>query len=68
MSRSRLPRGLRRELSSVARTLGSWVRIPLKEWMSEFILCLCCSVCIAVLRRTDPHSKEFYRLCIGLRS
>jgi hypothetical protein len=29
------------------RTLGSWVRIPLKVWMSvyTFILCLCCRVC-----------------------
>jgi hypothetical protein len=31
--------------SSAARTLGLWVRIPLKAWMSAFILCLCCSVC-----------------------
>jgi hypothetical protein len=37
------PRGLRHELSSVARTLGSWVRIQLKAWMSvlcAFILCV----------------------------
>jgi hypothetical protein len=27
------PRGLRHELSSPARSLGSWVRIPLKAWM-----------------------------------
>jgi hypothetical protein len=36
------------ELSSLARTLGSWIRIPLKAWLSvfcAFILCLCCSVC-----------------------
>jgi hypothetical protein len=33
-SRSQLPRGLRHELSSLARTLGSWARIPLKAWMS----------------------------------
>jgi hypothetical protein len=30
--RSQWPRGLRHELSSLARTLGSWVRIPLKRW------------------------------------
>jgi hypothetical protein len=45
---SQWPRGLRHELSSLARTLGSWVRFPLKSWMSvlcAFILCLCCSVC-----------------------
>jgi hypothetical protein len=28
--RSLWPRGLRRELSSLARTLGSWIRFPLK--------------------------------------
>jgi hypothetical protein len=32
--RSQWPRGLRYELSSLARTLGSWFRIPLKAWMS----------------------------------
>jgi hypothetical protein len=47
--RSQWPRGLRHELSSLARTLRSWVRILLKAWMSTlcaFILCLCCSVCM----------------------
>jgi hypothetical protein len=42
--RSHWPRGLRHELSLLART---WVQIPLKAWMSlvcAFIL-LCCSVC-----------------------
>jgi hypothetical protein len=33
-SRSQRPRGLRHELSSLARTLGSRVRIPLKERIS----------------------------------
>jgi hypothetical protein len=32
--RSQWARGLRHELSSLARTLGSWVRIPLEAWMS----------------------------------
>jgi hypothetical protein len=48
LSPSRWPRGLSHAPSSFARTLGSWVRIPLKAWMSvlcAFILCLCCSVC-----------------------
>jgi hypothetical protein len=43
LSRRRLqwPRGLWHELSSLPRTLGSWVRIPLKAWMSvAFILCV----------------------------
>jgi hypothetical protein len=44
--RSHWPRSLRYELSSLARTLGSGVRIPFKTWMCVwFILCLCCSVC-----------------------
>jgi hypothetical protein len=46
--RSQWPRGLRHELPSLAPTLGSWVRIPLKAWISvlcAFILCLCCSLC-----------------------
>jgi hypothetical protein len=47
VGRSQWPRDLRHELSSLARTLGSWVRIPLKSWMSvcTFILCLCRFVC-----------------------
>jgi hypothetical protein len=36
---------LKHELSSITRALRSWVRIPLKAWMSAFILCLCCPVC-----------------------
>jgi hypothetical protein len=42
------PRGLMHELSSPLRTLGSWVWIPLKAWISvmcAFILSLCCYVC-----------------------
>jgi hypothetical protein len=38
--RSQWPRGLRHELSSLGRTLGSWVRIPLKAGMFAFILCV----------------------------
>jgi hypothetical protein len=34
MGWSQRPGGLRHGLSSLARTLGSWVRIPLKSWMS----------------------------------
>jgi hypothetical protein len=42
---SQWPRGLGHELSSPAQTLRSWVWIPVKSWMSVFILCLCCPVC-----------------------
>jgi hypothetical protein len=35
--RSQPPRSLRHEPSSPARTLGSWVRIPLKAWMSVYV-------------------------------
>jgi hypothetical protein len=34
---SQWPRGLKHELSSPAQTPGSWVRIPLKAWMSVYI-------------------------------
>jgi hypothetical protein len=43
LSRSQWPRGLRHEMSSRARTLGSWVRIPFKVWLS-----LCISLCLCV--------------------
>jgi hypothetical protein len=35
--RSQLPRCIRHEMSLPVRTMGSWVRIPLKAWLS---LCL----------------------------
>jgi hypothetical protein len=46
LCRSQWPRGLKHELSSFARTLGSWIRTPIKAWMSlcAFILRLCCLV------------------------
>jgi hypothetical protein len=49
--RSQRQRGLSHELSSFSRTLGSWIRIPLKAWVS--VLCLFC-VCVR------------YRSCDGL--
>jgi hypothetical protein len=39
------PRGLRHELSSPARTLGSLFRIPFDAWMCVLLFCLCCPVC-----------------------
>jgi hypothetical protein len=44
LCRSQWPRGLRHELSSLARTLGSWVQIRPKAWPA-FRLGLGCSVC-----------------------
>jgi hypothetical protein len=35
------PRGVRHELSSLARMLGLWVRIPLKAWMFVCASILC---------------------------
>jgi hypothetical protein len=34
------PRGLRQEMFTPARTLGSWVRIPLEAWMSVCLFCV----------------------------
>jgi hypothetical protein len=70
ISPSQYPRGLCHEFSSLAGTLGSWVRIPLKAWIfvrvhSVFVLF---RVQLAALQWADPSSKEFYRLCIGLRN
>jgi hypothetical protein len=45
MSRSHLPRGLRHEMPSLARTLRSWVRIPLKTWMSVCVYSVCVVLC-----------------------
>jgi hypothetical protein len=35
------PHGLRHELSSPARKLGSWVRIPLEAWISLCVYSVC---------------------------
>jgi hypothetical protein len=49
-------------MSSSARTLGSWVRIPSKAWIFTCILCLCCPVYVAALLPVDSVSKGSYRL------
>jgi hypothetical protein len=43
---SQWPRGLRNERSSLARTLGPWVRIPLKTWMSVRLFCVHVILCV----------------------
>jgi hypothetical protein len=68
-SRTQWTRGQRHEPSWPARTLGSWVRIPLEAWMSMCVYSVCVRLCVGSdLRRADPPSKESYRLCIGLRN
>jgi hypothetical protein len=58
--RSQWLRGLRHEMSSLSRTLGLWVRIQLKTWMSVCVYSVFMQV--AALRRADLASKESYRL------
>jgi hypothetical protein len=52
-------------MSSLARTLGSLVRNPLKTWMSVCVYSVFVLSCVqvATLRRADHSFKEFYRLC-----
>jgi hypothetical protein len=63
--RSQWPRGQSHELSSPALILGSSVRVPLETWMSMCVYSVFLMSCVQVpaLRRADPPSKEFYRLC-----
>jgi hypothetical protein len=60
--RSQWARGLRHGLSSLARKLGSWVRIALKTWMSVCVYSVFVLSCVrvAALRRADPPSKKSY--------
>jgi hypothetical protein len=68
--RSQWPHGLRHELSSPAWTLGSWVQNPLEAWMCVCIYSVFVLFCVQIsaVQRTDPPSKESYRLCIRLRN
>jgi hypothetical protein len=48
-SRSQWPHDLRHELSSLAPTLGSWVRNPLRAWMFDVLMrlfCVCVFLCL----------------------
>jgi hypothetical protein len=60
LGRSQWPRCLVHEMFSLALTLGSLVRIPLKAWLSVCIYCMFVLSC--VLRGADPPPKESYRL------
>jgi hypothetical protein len=63
--RSQWPRGLRHKLSSLTRTLASWVRVPLKAWTSVCVYSVFVLFCVyvAALWRADHSSKESYSLC-----
>jgi hypothetical protein len=51
--RSEWPHVLRHELSSLARTLGSWVRIQLKAWMSVCVYSVFVLFCVGGGLETD---------------
>jgi hypothetical protein len=44
--RSQWLRGLRHEPSSPARTLGLWVRIRFRAWMSLYVYSVCVVLCV----------------------
>jgi hypothetical protein len=46
ISRSQWPRGLRHELSSSARTLGSWVRVVPEAWIFVYVYSVFVLTCI----------------------
>jgi hypothetical protein len=58
--------GLRHEMSSPARILGSWVRIPLKAWMYAVFLCLCRPMKVVTPCYWLTPSKESYQLSLRL--
>jgi hypothetical protein len=62
MGRSQWPCGLRHEMSSLARTLRSWVGMPLKASMSLCVYSVCVLSCVQVapVQRVDPPSKKSY--------
>jgi hypothetical protein len=50
LCRSKRPRRLPHEQSSPAQTLGSWVRVSLKVWMSMcvYFVCVCVVLCVKI--------------------
>jgi hypothetical protein len=66
--RSQWPRGLRHELSSSARTLGSWVRIPLEVWMSVCVYSVFVLSCVGSGLATGWSPVQRTLPCIGLRN
>jgi hypothetical protein len=67
--RSQKLQDLRHGMSSPAQTLGSWVRCRLRHGcFSAFILCLCCPVWVASLRKADSPFKDSYWLSVKQRA
>jgi hypothetical protein len=42
----------------IVRTLGSWVRISLGTWMFVYVYSVLVLLCVAALRRADPHPRS----------
>jgi hypothetical protein len=67
--RSKWWRGLRHELSSLIQTLGSWVRIPLKAWLSVCIYSVFVLSCVGSGLATDWSSNQgVLPTVLGLRN
>jgi hypothetical protein len=59
-NRSQWARSLRHELSSPTETLRSWVRIHSRHgYLYMFLLCFCCPVLVAALRRALIPVQRF---------
>jgi hypothetical protein len=58
--------------SCTFRPLRHWGRgfesNSMRGYLSAFLLCLCCPVYVAALRRADPPTKESYRLVYVIRN
>jgi hypothetical protein len=66
---SQRPRGLRHKPSSPARTLWSWVRIPLEAWISVCVYSVCVVLCVGSGLATGWSPVQgVLPLWIGLRN
>jgi hypothetical protein len=66
--RIRNDRGLRYELSSLAPTLGSWVRIPLKAWMCRIYSVFVLSFVDSGLATCSSPVQGILATVLGLRN
>jgi hypothetical protein len=66
-SQSQWSRGLRHELFSLARMLGSWIRIPLKAWMS--VLWSHRGGFVPIFKHDGRfHSKQLIKFCASQKA